>query len=235
MKNIIICKSCNAENPFYEVICINCHSYLKERIFNIDLWRTIEELIVTPVNAFRRIIQSEHKNFITLMFILAALKLFINSIFISLVFFKNDRAINYFVTRFFYFTCGMLLLFLVITLLSLLIIKVGGVKTRFNDLFALFTYSLMPYSFAAIILFPIEIIIFGEYLFSVNPSPYVIKSTLAWILTGLEFLLILWSLFLTASGIFAQTKSMKFSVVSSVIVNVILYLSIYFYSGYLAL
>jgi hypothetical protein len=235
MKNVIICKSCSAENPYYEVICSNCHSYLKERIFNIDLWHTIEELIETPVKAFRRIIQSEHKNFISLMFILAAFKLFISSIFISLALFKNERAIDYFITRYFYFAGGILVLFLILSILLLLIIKSGGVKTRFKDIFSILTYAMMPYSFAAVILFPVEIIIFGEYLFSVNPSPYIIKSTLAWILTGVEILLILWSLFLIGSGIFAQTKSFKFSFISSVVLSGIIYLSIYFYSVYLSL
>jgi hypothetical protein len=235
MKNVIICKSCGSENPYYEVICSNCHSFLKERIFNIDLWHTIEELIESPVKAFRRIIQSEHKNFISLMFVVTAFKLFINSIFISLLLFKNERAVNFFIARFLYFSCGMLALFLILSIFSLLTIKSWGVRGRFKDLFSILTYSMMPYSFAAIILFPIEIIIFGEYLFSVNPSPYIIKPFLAWTLTGIELVLILWSLSLTASGIFAQTKSIKFSIVSSLIITVIIYLSIYFYSVYLAL
>src|ERR1039458_8374525 len=94
MKNVIICKSCSTENPYYEVICSNCHSFLRDRIFNIDLWKTIEQLIETPVKAFRRIIQSEHKNFISLIFIFAVFKLFISSIFISLVLFKNEQALN---------------------------------------------------------------------------------------------------------------------------------------------
>ena len=235
MKNVIICKSCSTENPYYEVICLNCHSFLREKIFNIDLWKTIEVLIDSPVKAFRRIIQSEHKNFISLIFIFAVFKLFISSIFISLAIFKNEQALNFFITRFLFFAGGMLILFIILSLLLLLVIKGGGIKTRFKDLFAVLTYSLMPYSFAAIILFPIELIIFGQYLFSVNPSPFIIKSFFAWVLLSLEFLLILWSVFLTVTGIFAQTKSLRFSLVNSVIFNIIVYSSIYFYSVYLTL
>jgi hypothetical protein len=235
MKNVIICKSCNTENPFYEVICINCHSYLRERIFNIDLWKTIEQLIETPVKAFRRIIQSEHKNFISLIFIFAVFKLFISSIFISLIFFRNEQALNYFITRFFLFAGGMLLLLLIISQLLLFILKGVGVKARYKDLFALFTFSLMPYSFASLILFPVELIIFGTYLFSVNPSPFIVKSFLAWALVILELLLILWSAFLTITGTYAQTKSIKFSLANSAIFNIIVYSSIYFYSIILTL
>ena len=235
MKNVVICKSCNTENPYYEVICNSCHSYLKERIFNIDLWKTIEQLIETPVRAFQRIIQSEHKNFISIIFALAAFKLFINSIFISLLLFRNENASNIFFTRLLLFAGGMLVILLILSLLLLLIIKKGGIKTRYKDIFSILTYSLTPYFFAAFILFPIEIIIFGEYLFSVNPSPYTIKSFLAWTITGLEILLIIWSLFLMTMGIFAQTKSNKFSIIASVAINLIIYLSIICYSVYLAL
>jgi hypothetical protein len=235
MKNVIICKSCSTENPYYEVICSNCHSFLRDRIFNIDLWKTIEQLIETPVKAFRRIIQSEHKNFISLIFIFAVFKLFISSIFISLVLFKNEQALNIFITRFLYFAVGMLFLLLILSLLLLLVLKGGGIKSRFKDLFALLTFSLMPYSFAAIILFPVELIIFGSYLFSVNPSPFIIKSFSAWVLVSVELLLILWSVFLTATGTFAQTKSLKFSLANTIIFNIIVYSSIYFYSVYLIL
>jgi hypothetical protein len=235
MKNVIICKSCSTENPYYEVICSNCHSYLRDRIFNIDLWHTIELLIETPVKAFRRIIQSEHKNFISLIFIFAVFKLFISSIFISLALFKNEQALNVFFARLFYFSGGMLALLLILSFLLLLVLKGGGIKARYKDLLALFTFSLMPYSFAAIILFPVELIIFGSYLFSVNPSPFIIKGFLAWVLFCIEFLLILWSSFLTAAGTFAQTKSIKFSLANSLAFNIIVYSLIYFYSIFLTL
>ena len=235
MKNVLICKSCSSENPYYEVICVNCHSFLRERIFNLDLWKTIEQLIETPVKAFRRIIQSEHKNFISLIFIFAVFKLFISSIFISLVFFRDEQALNLFITRFFLFAGSILVLLLIISLILRFVLKSGGIKARYKDLLALLTFSLMPYSFAAIILFPVELIIFGTYLFSVNPSPFIVKSFFAWILLVLEVLLIIWSIFLTVTGTYAQTKSIKFSLVSSLIFNIIVYSSIYFYSVFLTL
>jgi hypothetical protein len=149
--------------------------------------------------------------------------------------FKNENATNIFITRLLLFAGGMFVIILILSLLLLLIIKKGGIKTRYKDIFSILTYSLLPYFFAAFILFPIEIIIFGEYLFSVNPSPYIIKSFLAWAITGFEILLIIWSLFLLTMGIFAQTKSNKFSIIASASINLIIYLSIYCYSVYLAL
>jgi hypothetical protein len=235
MKNVQICKSCNSENPIYELICIKCHSFLRERVFNIDLWETLGRLIETPVIAFGKIIQSEHKNFISLIFVFSAFKLFINSIFISLMFFRNENSVNLFITRYFFFLGGMAVLFIILSYLLLLEIKTGGIKSRFKDIFSVLIYSLTPYAFAAIILFPVELIIFGSYLFSVNPSPFIIKGFYAWVLASIEMLIIIWSLFLTTTGIYAQTKSLKFSLVNSLIFNIIVYSSIYIYSVYLTL
>lgn len=235
MKNVLICKSCTAENPYYSVICSNCNSYLRDRIFNIDLWKTIEQLIETPVKAFGKIIRSEHKNFISLIFVFAAFKLFISSIFISLALYKNEQSVNLFISHFLLFTVGLLFLFLIIALLSLWVLKAGGIKTRYKDCFAIITYSQMPYFFAAFILFPVELIIFGGYLFSVNPSPFIIKSFLAWFLVAIEILLILWSALLSFAGIYAQTRSIKFSLTYSVIFNIIVYSSIFIYSIILTL
>jgi len=237
MHNVIICKSCGAENPFYEVICKNCKSFLREKIFNIDLWKTVSGLIDMPVKTFRTIIQSEHKNFISLIFILSVFKLFITSIFMSLAVFKNEDAIsiNLFFTRLLFFT-GMI--FVVVTLISLVLLFVlrkGSIAARFKDIFAVITYSFLPYTFGAVILFTIEIIIFGGDLFSVNPSPFVIKTFLAWFLTIIEFVLIIWSILLLISGIYAQTKSKSFSIISGLFINIIIFVSIYFYSILLAL
>lgn len=234
MHNVIICKSCGAENPFYEVICKKCNSFLREKIFNIDLWKTVSGLIDTPVKTFRTIIQSEHKNFISLIFLLSVFRLFITSIFISLAVFRNEEAVNMFFPRLFFFIGFILVLMLFISLVLYFVLKKGAIGTRYKDIFAVLTYSLLPYAFSAIILFTIEIIIFGGDLFSVNPSPFVIKSFLAWVLTAMEILIILWSLFLLITGIYAQSKSKSFSMISGFIINIIIFASIYFYSIYLA-
>ena len=235
MHNVIICKSCGAENPYFESICKNCNSFLREKIFNIDLWKTISGLIDVPVKTFRIIIQAEHKNFISFIFLLSVFKLFVTSIFISLAIFRNEEAISLFFPKLLYFSTGMIILMIVLSSILSFVINKNAVVSRFKDIFAVLTYSLLPYSFAAIVLFTIEIIIFGGNLFSVNPSPFVIKSFLAWVLTVIEILIILWSLFLLITGIYAQTKSKIFSLISGFIINIIIFASIYFYSIYLAI
>ncbi len=60
MKNTITCKNCKDENPFYGLICKSCGSYLRERIFNIDLFKIMGLLIESPQKGFEIIIHSEH-------------------------------------------------------------------------------------------------------------------------------------------------------------------------------
>ena len=57
----------------------------------------------------------------------------------------------------------------------------NNIPLRFKDTFALIIYSQIPYLFGLIILFPLELVIFGDYLFSKNPSPFTIKGTLAYL------------------------------------------------------
>jgi hypothetical protein len=86
-----------------------------------------------------------------------------------------------------------------------------GFSTRFKDNLAVIIYSQMPIIFALIILFPLEIVIFGEYLFSTNPSPFQIKSTIAYVFFSVEILLFLWSFFLTFAAFYVSSKNIVLS------------------------
>ncbi len=85
MNNSITCSNCSSENPHYAYICINCNSFIRERVFNIDLWNVIGLLIENPKKAFELIVCSEHKNFISFLLIFIAAKMLVNTRFISLI------------------------------------------------------------------------------------------------------------------------------------------------------
>lgn len=223
MKNSIVCKSCNTENPFYALNCSKCKAYLRERIYNIDFWAVSLSLIDTPSNAFKKIIHSEHKNFIFLIVILAAIKFFILSIFLQEYFTKSEHVFRYLSTNLLDFA---VLFFVFLLLISLIITYSGlifGLKTRFKDNLAITIYSLMPYVVGLILLFPVELIVFGQYLFSTNPSPFQIKPTLAYMLLAIEGILILWSLLLSGIALIAQSKSIIYSVVMDAVFYIILF------------
>ncbi len=233
MKNSIECKTCRTENPVYGLICTNCKSFLREKIFNIDLWHTIFLLIESPGKAYNLIIQSEHKNFIFFISIVVSLKLLIDSMFLSLLTLKSEPVFGNFFRNYFIVIGELIFILMLASITFKYVTKGYGVSTRIKDNFAILTYSLLPHIFGAIFLLIIELTIFGGNIFSRNPSPFILKETLAYILTGFELLLVLWSIFLSVLAFFSQTKNIFYSVFSSILFNFLLYFIIYLNSFYL--
>ena len=83
MKNTVTCGNCNTENPFYQLTCKNCNTYLRDRVYNVDLLKILGLLVESPKKAFQLIVFSEHKNFIYLILFFAALKFYVDANLIS--------------------------------------------------------------------------------------------------------------------------------------------------------
>ena len=96
------------------------------------------------------------------------------------------------------------------------------VETRYKDVLSIVTYSLFPNVFALFSIFLVEIIIFGGYLFSINPPPTIIKPVLAYTLISLEILLFIWSIFILAFGFYTLTKIKFYSIITSILFFVLL-------------
>ncbi len=227
MKNIVICKNCGSENPYYELICSNCKSYLRERVYNIDLWSTIGLLIESPSKAFRTIIFSEHKNFLILLLILISGKSLLNGIFLTIYFKKwNAYLSGYFIS----YIIILILTVIMILIFSGIFVEVTkrlDVKTKFKDNFSIITYSFLPFIFGFLILFPTELILFGEYLFYYNPSPFVIKETFAYALLSFEVMLLVWTLFLTFTAFKVQSGNFIYSFVFTLLIHLTFYITLY--------
>ena len=119
---------------------------------------------------------------------------------------------------------------LLFTFIIRIINRSFNVETRFKDILAIISYSLFPNIFALFSLFLVEIILFGGYLFSLNPAPVVIKPLLAYTLIAFESLVIFWCIFLLAFGFYTLTKLKLYSIVSSILFFFILILVLYFTS-----
>ena len=223
MKNVVVCPNCGTENPFYKYTCSGCKGYLRDRIFNLDLWHLIGLMIESPVKAFNRIIQSEHKNFIILIGLLFTVKAFIDSRFISIILSGEISLRVGLVTAILVSAAAGFLAIWIYTLILFLSNKFSGLRSRIRDNNAVLIYSLLPYAFALIILFPIELITFGQYLFSDNPSPFILKPAIAYTLLAFEGLLLLWGIFLSVSGIFALTRNIFYGIISGIVYNFFLF------------
>lgn len=219
MKNVITCKNCNTENPEYLYICTNCGSFIRERVVNIDLWSMSWQIIESPGRAFREIMYAEHKNFVFLLAILTGIKLFINSAILAEPLFKNYFFFDYAVPAFF----SAIAFLLIITALAGIGLKYAGqlvkAKTRFKDNFSVIIYSLIPHVFSLLILFPIEVVLFGGYLFSANPSPFLLKQNAAYVMTGLEVIFIFYSFILSFMACKTAVKSISVSLLFSLAVH----------------
>ncbi len=229
MKNSVICSNCHTENPFYKLICENCKSYIRDRVYNIDLGTAIGRLIESPTKGFKTIIFSEHKNFLVFLILLSVLKLELDSVFISLYLKQHIISLNNFAAG---YLVLLIILFSALLLFSYLvnILNKGlGFETRTKDNFSIYTFSLLPHIFALIILFPLELVMFGEYLFSINPSPFALKEFIAYSLLILELLIIAWSCFLTVMANYTQTKNLPYSIIISLIFHSLLFLILYSY------
>jgi len=230
MKNFLLCKSCNTQNPHYQHICINCKNYLRERVVNIDLWKTTGMLTESPVKGFKQLIFSEHKNFIFLIIFFASIKLLIDSIFIGISYGAYYPLSNFIIKYIFMLAMVTGFLYLFAIILNA-IDKKAGYSSRVKDHFAIFTYSLIPHVAGLVSVFVIELVLFGGYLFSYQPSPFDIKEFLAYTLLVFEFLVIAWSIFLTFMAAFSHSGRIMYSILVSLFFNLFLYTGIYLFSN----
>ena len=97
MKKVLLCHNCSTENPFYSLNCNKCNAFLRSKIVNIDLWDTFWKLLESPIRTDELIIQSEHKNFVITILVLAGIKTGISFlIFFNAFFFLNKEIENSF-------------------------------------------------------------------------------------------------------------------------------------------
>jgi hypothetical protein len=233
MKNSITCSNCSSENPPYAYTCKNCNSYLRERVFNIDLWKVIGLLIESPAKGMQMIVFSEHKNFISFLLIFVAIKFLVNIRFISLISIGSfNHSTSLYVS--YLIVLGVLIVYLILFSICFTSInKLSKITTRFLDNFALLTYSLLPNVFGIIILFILELVVFGGYLFSINPSPFVIKGVIAYIFAGAEILIIFWSIVLSYKVFKFQTISVLYSVIYTFLFYFILAVVLFYLSKFI--
>lgn len=227
MKNLLICNSCNAANPLFAYTCKSCNAFLRSKIPNIDFWDIISLLIESPVKAAETIIQSEHKNYITALSLIAGFKLTLN-------FWIMNNALGldgYLTTKFLIsilvgllgFIFGLLIISFSVSILS----KKMKIETRLKDYYSIYTYSFLPIIFLFIVITPIQIALFGKYWFTFNPSPFIIKNLPSYVILTIECIFYVWSIILLISANYTQLRKIFISIIISLIELVILGLTIF--------
>lgn len=214
-KIILTCPNCKSANPYYNLICKQCNYFLREKISNINLGEIILQLIESPKVAFEKIIFSENKNFVGLILIFISLRFYILSKFISVPGNQTDYNYNLFFIIIYFFSATVLILIL-LTFITDLLMNWFKIYSRKKDIFAVIVYSFLPSVFAVVLLYPIELAIYGKYLFSNNPYPFDIKENVFYMLIGFEFLIIIWSFFLHIKSLYSLKIKLHISVMLAV-------------------
>jgi hypothetical protein len=193
-----VCPVCKNENPYLSIVCGACGSYLRESVRSLDLFQTVWNLVESPHETLQRIVIANQKNYSWLLQVL------FGCTYVSFLFWgmKIGIVINDLILILvLIMVIGPVIGIMVINMIALIgKICIGSSIIRFRDIRALLSYSSMPLIISFLILFPVEVGIFGMYLFTESPSPMLLKPVIYIFLLVLDGLLIGWTLFLFGTG-----------------------------------
>jgi predicted nucleic acid-binding Zn ribbon protein len=195
------CPVCGTDNPPLNVTCSNCGGYIRERIASLHLFQTLGMLIETPTTAMQRIIVARQKNYsivLQMMFGLAYtafvfwfanIGLLINDLQIILLFILILGPVT-----------GIVIVS-VLAIFTTLGVRVRHTRVEVRDVRAVLSYATFPIIMSVMFIFPVEVGVFGMYLFTGTPSPFSINPLVYVLFLGLDGVLIIWSLLLVFIGI----------------------------------
>ncbi|MDH3251378.1 MAG: YIP1 family protein [Ignavibacteria bacterium] len=197
---MITCSICETPNDDFAVLCVSCRSYLQAKVDNLNLFETVWGLMESPGRTFRRIVLSYHKNYVLLLSSLFGVFLVY-----AILWLKNVGHVfdNVLTLLGFGVVIGPFLGVLSVVLLSLLVGRLASVfggKLTFRNAYAVTSYAMIPTVIFLAVVFPIQIAIFGIYLFDRNPSPMVLQPAIYVALMSLCGLSVLWSWLLLVGG-----------------------------------
>lgn len=197
----LTCTVCGTENDDLAVTCRSCGGFLQAKVEVLHLFSTLWGLIESPGATMGTIVRSRRKNFAML---LAAL-LGVAAAFAVMWARQSGTAFGSIVEL----TAagwGMGLpagILGVLVLAALLAGSGRALRGRGNvrNAYAVIAFAGSPIVYSLLILLPLEIAIFGIYLFDRNPDPMVLNRGVYLTLTALDGLAVLWSVVLLVIGV----------------------------------
>jgi hypothetical protein len=216
---MIICPNCNTQNSPLNVKCSKCGSFIQARVPNLDLFETVWQIIEKPLPTFRKICLSEQKNYVYALFSFFGIGLLFASFwYINL----GNRMPSLLEILIFGLLGGpfagviaLLSLSWLLFLVSKYIFRKSG---KFRNLLSVTAYSSSPVVISVIFVLPVELIVFGLYLFTNNPSAQVLKPLPFYVLITLDGVVALYSMVLFTLGIKVANEM---SLIKSIIVSLI--------------
>lgn len=196
---MITCPVCATPNSDLATTCISCKGYLQTRIDTLDLFSTIWGLIESPRRTMKRVVLSQHKNYVIILSGLAGIALTYGLVWLRKTGNTDDSAMVLFVP----IIVGPLLGVASVVLLDIVLIVLGtlfGSRASFRNGFAMLSYASVPIILTLIAVLPVKLAVFGKDFFGTNPHPVVIHPVPYVTLVGLDLLSIAWTTFLLVTG-----------------------------------
>jgi hypothetical protein len=197
---MIACTVCGTQNDEFTVVCVSCKSFLQMKVDNLNLFETLWSLMEEPSAAFRRIALARHKNYVLLLSCLQGMAIVYLIIWLKSL---GARFPNFVLLVGAGLVIGPLAGVLFMVVYSLIVHRVGrllGGAGSYRNVRAATVYASVPIVYSLVLVFPIEIAVFGPYFFSDNPPALVINPVAYIVLLGFDAAAIVWSLALLMEG-----------------------------------
>ncbi|MGB9773117.1 MAG: YIP1 family protein [Bacteroidota bacterium] len=222
MENLIQCAVCGHRNTELATVCKSCGAFLQNRPTALNLFETVWKLVDSPKRALREVALAEHKNHAWLLSIFEGIGL----TYLSLAVRTADEMEA---------TLGSSLLTgaiagaiagpIGVSLLSLILLALGlifGQRLMFKNIRGVLTYALVPVVINLFTVFPLQIMTFGAFLFTHNPSPLTINPTvfIATVLIDLTFGI--WQLFVLISALSIFFTNSFYKIFTSILILVLI-------------
>lgn len=193
----IVCSSCGRINFVLRSRCKNCGNIIREKFNSINLGELIYYLLIEPQMAARQVFYSTKKNYLFVLLFLFAMKSSIYTFYDGNII---DTALNFNFNNLFLVVLNWIVVILGASIFFKIVIElISKEKIAFKDILSLTTYPFLYYSLSLFILFPLELMLFGKYLFSNNPDIFSIDLFKALSVVIFELMILIYSVYLLFS------------------------------------
>lgn len=216
------CSVCNNSCFVLDYKCKVCGNVLRERVSVINFGEVFLDLMLDIDSGVKKVLYAEKKNYVFILLILLSIKLTILTLFdISFLDLNNNLKSTKLVVEVFvaWFICLILLSFF----LKSIFFAIKKRNVSFKVATSIITYANLFFALSIFVLFPLELMLFGVYLFSNNPSIFEINLLKAISIISIEVLIIAYSIFLLFRFIVFILKQRFFAYFITIITLTFLY------------
>jgi hypothetical protein len=197
---MVKCPICGTENDTFASVCTSCKAFVQAKVDNLDLFRTIWGLLEAPHSTFRRIGLAREKNYVLALSALSGIALVY-----AIMWYRNlgARIPELLMLLAIGVAAGLVAGIILVMLFAWILTTFGrlaGGKASFRNMRAVTAYALVPVVASLVVIFPLEVAIFGKYFFDANPPPMVMNPIVYLALLAFDAAALLWSFVLLVIG-----------------------------------